>query len=161
MKANMNRLLSLSVTDSEYFSDSQNKIEFVSCPLKEIMCKGHLIEVNKSFIESENYRRKKDFQLTIETLKNAFYRTFELNESPCSNCTKLFRSTITESLENIHYELDMMTKGIFGNKRYRSSYQQADIVLKEFENLGLRETLQLNVSKNQFSDNYLNRSASF
>jgi len=160
MKTNKGRLFSLSVVDSDYFNNQQNKIELVSCPRKVMKCKEYLSIINKSYIESEQFRREKDFQRSIETLKSAFYITLDLKEPSCSKCAKIFRSTITESLENIHFELEKMSTGIFRNKRYQASYLKADIVLKEFENLGPYNMFQLDESKNQFLGNYLKKRAS-
>jgi hypothetical protein len=156
MKAKMSETFSFPVTDSEHFKDTQDTIELVSCPLKEMMCKFHLSAVNKSFLESELYRREKDYHRSIETLKSAFNITTELMEHPCTKCAQLFRSTIIESLENIHGELEKMSKGIFGNKRYQSSYIKVDNLLKEFENVEQRDKVQLNESKEQFLGNHLN-----
>jgi hypothetical protein len=153
----MRDLFSFSITDTdESTNDKPDKIELVSCPLKEMMCKFHLSAINKSFLESELYRREKDFHRSIETLKSAFNKTTELMEHPCTKCAQLFRSTIIESLENIHGELENMSKGIFGNKRYQSSYIKVDNLLKEFENVGQRDKVQLNESKEQFLGNHLN-----
>jgi len=117
-------------------SDNQkDKIELVSCPLKDIVCKGHLTEVNRNYLQSEQYHREKEFKKSIETLKSAFYKTTELMEHPCANCVQLFRSTIFKSMQNIHGELETMSKGIFGTKRYQSSYISADNALREFGNM--------------------------
>ena len=161
MKTNKSMLFSLTVSDSDYFNDAQNKIELVSCPGKDMKCKGQLSVINKCYSESEKFRREKNYQSSIEKLKYAFYITLDLKECQCLKCTKLFRSTITESLENIHGELESMTKGIFGNNHYRPSYLKAEIVLKEFENLGLSETLHLNITNDGISDNHLKNCASF
>ena len=133
MKANQRD--SFSQTQTGHSNGNPDKIELVNCPLKDIMCKGHLSEVNKSYLESEQFLRERDFHRSIETLKNAFYKTTDLIENPCANCAQLFRSTIVESMINIHSELNSMTKGIFGNKRYKSSYINADNALKEFGNV--------------------------
>jgi hypothetical protein len=152
----MRKLFSFSETETENFNVKKEKIELVSCPLKEMMCKFHLSAVNKSYLQSEKYRKEKDFHMSIETLKSAFNKTTELMEHPCTKCAQLYRSNIIESLENIHGELEEMSKGIFGNKRYQSSYIKADNVLKEFENVGQSKTFQLNESKERFLGNYLN-----
>ncbi len=77
-------------------------------------------------------------------------------DHPCTRCVRLYRSNIVESLENIHGELEKMSSGVFGNKRFHSSYIKADNLLKEFENVGLDYKFQLNETKGQFLGNYLN-----
>lgn len=102
--------------------------------MKSVLCKGHLYEVNKCYLDSEQYHKEKNFQQSIETLKSAFVKTTELTDHPCANCALLFRSVIIESMKNIYNELGQMSKGIFGTRRYQLSYLSAEMALKEFEN---------------------------
>jgi hypothetical protein len=155
MKAKLS-VFSLSETNSEHFKYTQETIELISCPLKEMMCEVHLSDVHKSYLESEHYRREKDFYMSIETLKNAFNKTKELMEHPCTKCTQLFRSNIIESMETIHTDLSKMSKGLFGKKRYQSSYNKVDSFLKEIENVGINDKFQLYDSKGMFLGNHLN-----
>ena len=156
MKASMKRLFSFSATKTENISNIKEKIELVSCPLKEMMCRFHLSVVNNSYLQSEQYRKEKDYHKSIDTLKSAFNKTTEMMDHPCTRCARLYRSNIVESLEIIHDELEKISTGIFGNKRYQSSYLKVDNFLKEFENIGLGNKFQLNESKEQFLGNYLN-----
>jgi len=160
MKAKINNPSSFSAIDSEYLNANQDKIQLVSCPGKEMICKEHLAVVNKCYVESVQFRRDKNFQQSIEALKNAFYKTTELEDEPCSKCAVLFRSTITESMENIHGELKKMTTGIFGKKHYQPSFILAENTLKEFENIKLCKTFHLYESKERFIGNYLKRHVS-
>jgi transposase-like protein len=156
MKAKMRDLLSFSETEIKRSDENPEKIELAICPLKEMMCKVHLSSVHKTFLESEKYRREKDFPRTIDTLKNAFNKTTELMGHPCTKCTQLYRSNIIESLESIHEELGKLSKGIFGNKRYKLSYINADNMLREFESAGLSNKFQINDSRERFLGNILN-----
>lgn len=114
---------------------SDNKIEVLNCPLKSLPCRGHIIELNRCYLDSEKYQKEKNFERSIEILKSAFFKTTELNDHPCANCSLLFRSMIIDSMKNIYNELDQMSKGFFGTKRYHLSYLSAGLALKEFENL--------------------------
>jgi hypothetical protein len=156
MKAMMRKLFSFSATETDNFKDKQLKIELVSCPLKEMMCKFHLSSIDKSYHESEQYRKDGDFEKSINTLKGAFIKTNELMDRPCTKCAQFYRTNIIESLENIHEELESIATGIFGNKKYQSVYINANSVLKEFENVGKSKKFQLNESKERFLGNYLN-----
>ncbi len=156
MKANIKRLFSSFEIEDDQFNVKQKKIELVSCPLREMMCKFHLSAVNKSYLESEQYRKQKDFHRSIEMVKTAFNKTLELMEHPCTRCIKHYHSNIIDSLEKIHGELEEISTGIFGNKRYQSSYLQSIKVLKEFESMGLNNDFQLNESNERFLGNYLN-----
>ena len=156
----MRKLFSSSALDTERLNNKQDKIELVSCPNKEMICQEHLSVVNKCYMISEQHRKDKNFNLSIEELKSAFYKTTELNELPCSKCAALFRSTITESLVNIHNELERMSKGIFGSKRFHSSLLMSESVLSEFENIKLCNTIQMNKSGEHYIGNYLKKKVS-
>lgn len=127
------RLFSLSRDDGEYFNNEENKIELVGCPRGGKSCLEHRSEINKRFQDSSRYHRGKDYQRSIEALQSAFTKTSELQESTCLNCAEFFRSTITQSLENIHDDLHNMSTGLFGTTRYQSSYVMARDVLTEFK----------------------------
>jgi alpha-ketoglutarate-dependent taurine dioxygenase len=156
MKTKLSEIFSFSEAGTENFKNTPATIDLVSCPLKEMMCEVHLSVVNKNYAESEKYRREKDFQKSIETLKIAFYKTVELMEHPCTKCTQLYHSNIIESMVTIHSDLAKMSKGLFGKKRYLSSYNKVDSFLKEIENAGFSEKFQLNESKERFLGNHLN-----
>jgi hypothetical protein len=160
MKTNLKKLFSFSASDTEYLNEKQDKIELLSCPRNGIICQEHLAVVNKCYVESEHYRKERDFDRSIDTLKSAFYKTTELSELPCSKCASLFRLTITESMEDMHKELGKMSNGIFSKKRYQTSYQLAGKVLKEFENVTICNTLQLNESKRRYIGNYPQKNVS-
>lgn len=149
MKDKTKKLFSLSVSDTEYFNDKNDKIEIVSCPFVEKKCRDYLSVVNRSHLESGRYRRDKDFQRSIEILKSAFYITTELQDPRCLKCAGLFRTTITHSLENIHGELGKMSTGLFRTKRYHASYIEAGNVLEEFKIERQTNSLQINEQKNQ------------
>ena len=156
MKAMMKKLFSFSVADTKNFKDDYYKIELVSCPLKEMMCNIHLSGIKESCLESEHFRKAKNFHKSIDSLKKAFYKATELMEHPCTKCAQQYRLNIVKSLTNIHGELEGMSKGIFGDKNYHSMYLMAENTLKEFENTRICNSVQLNESKIQFIGNYLN-----
>ncbi len=126
-------MFSISAKDSEYFKDNQNKIELVNCKSGGKNCKEHLSVINKSFLDSGNYQRSKDYQRSIESLKNAYDLTFELQEASCIRCAELFRSTIIQSMENMHDELHKMSTGLFKTKRFKNSYILAASILKDLK----------------------------
>ena len=156
----MRKPFSFSALNAEKSCNQQDKIELVSCPNKDMICKEHLAVVNKCYMISEQYRKDKNFNLSIEELKSAFYKTTELNELPCSKCAALFRSTITESLEDIHTELKKMSSGIFGSKRYQPSLLMSESVLKEFESIKLCNTIHMNNPGEHYIGNYLKKKVS-
>lgn len=147
MKVQDKRGISLSESDTEYSDAQRDKIELASCPQKSFKCREHLFVINENYRQSDQYIQNKDYHSSIENLKNAFYKTLEIKESSCLKCAEFFRSTISESLENIHKELGKMSTGIFKSKRFQSSYQEAATVLKEFENVGMCNTIHLRERK--------------
>jgi len=126
-------LFSISVPESKYFNDKQDKIELVSCPRVGKECVKHLSIINKSFLDSSRNMRNKEYARSIEVLKGAFYRTNELHEPSCTKCAEFFRSTIIQSLENIHGDLQKMSVGLFSRKRYQYSYVLATSILDELK----------------------------
>jgi hypothetical protein len=149
MNSNLKRFLSLSVIDSEYFNNSQDKFELEKCPKKDVKCNEQLSVINKIYIDAEFYRTEKDYKSSIETLRNAFYVTTELTESACTKCAEAFRAEIIKSVENIHFELKKITSGIFGNKNYRQSLTLAENVRNELKSFNLRDTFQIHRSSNK------------
>lgn len=135
MNVKLKNLFSSVGEDSKYLQDNVDKIQLESCPLKAQKCKEHLSIVNNYHAQSSKLFYDKKFHGAIENFKNAFYVTFELNESSCIKCADLFRSTITQSLENIHEDLRKMSTGIFKTNRYQECYKEADKVLNEFRDI--------------------------
>jgi len=160
MKAAMNSPYSISEAENEQIYVKQDKIELLSCPRKKMICHEQLSFVNKCYVQSEQSFIDKDFHRSIDALKNAFYKTAELNELPCAKCAALFRSTIVESVENYHNELERMTSGLFGKKSYISSREKAANVLDEFEKVKLHESFTADKTKNRFIGSYLKQKVS-
>lgn len=121
----------LTATESEYFDDNQDKFELVDCPINGKPCAKHLMVINASFKESCMHLRNKDYPRSIEALKGAYYVAANFQETSCGKCNELFRTTITQTLENIRIDLYKMTTGFFSTKRFYSSYKMACIVSDE------------------------------
>lgn len=136
MKAYWRRFLSLSKVGNDGWNNEEKKFEMVSCSINGKNCKNHLSEINNSFLICNQSNQNKDFHNAIEALKKGFYKSCELNDPICLGCSNLFRSTITQSLENIHNELENISGGIFGAKRYFKSYLKAYDTLYELKQVG-------------------------
>jgi hypothetical protein len=144
------------IKETEHSDIQIERIELVSCPLKEIICNVHLSTLNNSFLESKQYHKNRDFQKSIESLKIAFYKTIELMENPCTKCVQHFQTKIIESLEAIYGELNNIVKGIFGDKRFQQNLNTAVKLLKEFEDAVPNHTFNLREDKEKFLGNHLN-----
>lgn len=160
MSAIMNEVNSLSEAVIGQLQETQDKIELVSCPRKNMICQEHLSVVNKCYVESDQHFKDKDYLRSIDVLKEAFYKTTELKESPCSKCAKVFRSTITESVVSIHNDLERMSSGIFGRKSYKPSCAKAAEVIEEFEYISLHESFKAEKTKNRFIGNLVEKKVS-
>jgi hypothetical protein len=127
-----NKPFSMIRLDREQIMDAKDKIELLSCPNESKSCTKQLSSINVSFVESNIYRKDKDFTRSIEALKGAYHKTTELKDAACRKCVGLFKNTITQSLENIYEELEGMSTGFFKTKKYQASYMLANKVLKDF-----------------------------
>jgi len=101
----------------------QDKIELLVCHAGGHKCKEHLSMINDCYLEANNYHFEKDYLNSIESLKRAFFKTTQLNEESCVKCAVLFRSAITQSIENINGELQNLTTGFFRKKRLLPIYK--------------------------------------
>lgn len=124
---------SISGNKSKYIDESNPKIDLVKCHLNNSHCKKYLSEINQDFLDSENYRSNKEYNRAMEHLKSAFKNTFEKKENYCFRCADLFHSTLVQSLESIHEELQKLTTGFFRAKRYQPSLEMAENLLTEFK----------------------------
>jgi hypothetical protein len=113
----------------------QEPIELLYCPLKEkgSICIEHRAVINQSMLASRRHLMNKEYQVSIEELKIAFNKTTELQEATCQKCANFFRSTITQSMEQIHEDLRKMTTGFFKAKRFLPTFELANEVLAEFK----------------------------
>jgi hypothetical protein len=136
MRTNWRRFLSFSKVENDWTKNYGNKFEIVSCAIDGKNCKNYLSEINNCFLISNQSNQNKDFQNAIEALKKGFYKSCELNDPVCLNCSNMFRSTIKQSLANIHSELENISDGLFGAKRYFKSYLMACDALNELKQVG-------------------------
>jgi hypothetical protein len=127
----LNGISSLLKADKNYQPRGESKIELLGCPYGGQNCKTHLALINNNYLESAKYQNEKNYLRAIELLKSAYYTTHELQKTTCTKCASLFRSTITNSMSDIHKELQKMSTGMFRNKRYHDVYVEAGNALRE------------------------------
>lgn len=156
MKAKIKKLFSFYLSDTDKNIDNHYEIELVNCPIKEMMCNAHLTAVNKCYQEAEQYRKERNFNKSIETLRNAFNKASQLMEHPCTKCAHQYHLNIVESMVNINSELEEVSKGIFGDKNYTPVYLESIHVLDEFRNAKYLNLVQSYETKDRFLGNYLN-----
>lgn len=136
MKTNLRRLLSFCKDENDAASNFGNKFEIERCAINGENCKNHLSEINRSYLISNQSNQNKDYSNAIEALKKGFYKSCELNDPVCLSCSRMFRSTITQSIANIQNELENISGGLFGTKRYVNSYLMACDTLNELKQVG-------------------------
>ena len=158
MKTKLRKLFPFSYLDPGNLNPNPNKIELQSCLFKGEKCKENLSIINNLYWESEKYQINKEFEISAEKLKIAFYKTNEIKEVTCLKCSELFRSTITDSLNEMKVELEKMTHGFFGNKRYKASYILVDKVLQEIKKPELNNVIQQKNSNKHYIGSYLKKS---
>lgn len=159
MKTKKGDLFNLSEIDTDYYNDNQEKIELVSNTNLTKKCEKYLIIVNESFHKFDLFRREKDFGRAIEVLKDAYITTFELTESKSLKFAVFFRSTIYESLESIRNELRSLSKGIIRRKRFKTSFELAEMVLNELKILNENYTL-VKKENHHYIESYYKRNVS-
>ncbi len=151
MKAGTDNQVLYSASKTEIFCEEQNKIELLSCPNGKTTCKELLLVINKNFVIAHQAFIDKDFNRSIDLLKNTYYKTAELTDAQCQKCANLFRSTINDSLKDIHIDLNKMASGLFGKKSYRPICNKALNVLTEFDKAKINGSLQ----KERFNTTYI------
>lgn len=156
MKASIKKFFTFSSSQTEEFGDNQGIVEVFNCPLKEMMCKMHLADIYKSYVQSELYRKEKDYLKSIDSLKIAFTKATELMDNPCTKCAQHFRLSIINTMVSINDELEDISKGIFGDRNYQSVYLKSVETLNEFKNAKYMNTVHLDESKERFLGNFLN-----
>lgn len=133
MEGKKTGLFQICKKDSKYFNDRNLFIELESCPLEGKNCKEHRAFINRNMRISLNHVLNKEYAQSIEELKSAYYKTTELNQPTCIQCAELFRATITRSMEHIQEDLHKMSTGFFKAKRFNSSLEHVNSVLKDFK----------------------------
>lgn len=146
----------ISRINTQHFKQIKEKIELADCPLKVMMCEVHLTSIYLSLLETEKYRTLKKYEKSIETLKNAFDKTTELQNNPCTKCANHYRSNIIEKMETIIDEIRNNSNGIFRKKIQHPTYIKALEILREMTHLVNSTTHQLTEPKGKFLGNYLN-----
>ena len=111
----------------------QDKIELFKCPLGSMNCKQKLSEINKNYFESYSFLYGDEYQPSIQLLKVAFNKTFELQEPICKDCSEILRFIIIGSLKNVHDDLKKLSEGYFGKRKYKASYDLVKNVLEELK----------------------------
>lgn len=107
-------------------------IQFVSCQFNGSRCVHQRNKINQCLFKSHDSFIDKEYDDSIEELKAAYTETLEISGSPCANCAQLFRHRITQSMEQIHGELERMTTGFFRWDCHKPSYELASTTINEF-----------------------------
>lgn len=128
MKINWSKIFPMVADD---INDISDKIEYTgNDEAIEKICMKYLPAINEYFRESDRFYRDKNFDRSIEALKNAYDLAGEITEEKGQQCSLFFQATVIQSLENIHNELDRMSRGLFATRKYQPQFENADRLLK-------------------------------
>ncbi|MEZ5106971.1 MAG: hypothetical protein R2757_20870 [Draconibacterium sp.] len=144
---NKNGLL-LEKVEAVYTPPRENKFTLMNCSISGIHCKDSVLpEINRLYAEAEIYRINKEYQRSIELLQQAYQKTFELKESPCTRCVAFFQYNIKETLETMQDELYSMSNGIFSRGRYENILDRLGNVIGKMNPFKTEQSLQLSLRK--------------
>lgn len=119
--------------DSEYFSDDEDVIKLEFCKNDGEACRLQMEFMNGKLLLARKFVDKKEYPRALEVINEAFHSTFDLKFEQCQKCAKLFRVTILNSLDQMVYDLQKMTKGFFGNKNYKPDLVLAEKLFEELK----------------------------
>jgi len=131
-------------SDSDYFHDSEDHIKLDFCAEGGNKCRNQMALMNEDLLLARRLIENKEFTRGIKLIEEAYNSTFELKEQQCLGCADLFRATITHSLNTMIQDLEQMTKGFLGSKKFLPEVERAKKVLQE-----LKEKRQDKISDNQ------------
>lgn len=118
----------------EYFENENGPIKLESCPRNGKKCQDQRTNINACLLSSFAYFSDRQYRDSIDELKVAYHKTFEITESPCVKCANLFRQRIMQSLEQVENELQQMSSGLFWTKRHKPNYEYANSTIRELKN---------------------------
>lgn len=107
-------------------------IQFVSCQFNGSKCVNQRNKINQCLFKSHDSFVDREYDDSMEELKTAYTETLDILGSPCASCAQLFRHRITQSMEQIHGELEQMTTGFFRWDCHKPSYEVASTMINEF-----------------------------
>ncbi len=119
-------------TSSREKNGESEPIQFVSCQFNGSKCINQRRKINQCLFKSHGSFVDKEYDDSIEKLRAAYTETLDIMGSPCASCAQLFRSRITQSMEQIHGELERMTTGFFRWDCHKPSYEVASTMINEF-----------------------------
>ena len=117
--------------ENDYFFDEA--IEIISTDIKEDKLRNLLQDLNKLLNRARKFLIDKEYDEYFKTTRLAFHAAHDLNKNALKDYSELFMTFIKDSLAETRTELKIMSSGIFGKKRYRVYFDQANLLLEEFE----------------------------
>jgi hypothetical protein len=117
--------------DSDYFRDSEETIKLEYCPSGGNTCRLQMTFMNEKLLLARKFAENKEPAKAVDAIKEAFDSTYDLVADQCQVCARLFRETITESLNLLIREQDEMRKGFFRKRRTNIELRLAINMLQE------------------------------
>jgi hypothetical protein len=118
-------------TEGDYFQDDREIITLEKCSNGGEYCREVISKINTYLVQSRNFFIDKDFVKAIEMKKLAFDETFNFSQDTCQGCGLTIRNHIYSSAKEMVSELEKMTRGWFGKKKFLAQLEVANIIFHE------------------------------
>ena len=112
---------------------SHNTFELDTCPNGGFHCHDLLESVNNLLHDANLFVENKEYNRALELKEKAFNRIAELEKERCQPCGALFREVILNSINTHVTDLKKMSSGLFGKKKYKYHFQNAQRLAKRME----------------------------
>ena len=121
--------------DNDYFKDGEETIKLEHCADGGIACKLQMMLMNEDLMIARKLIENKEFTRAAQHIKQAFDSTWALKDNRCQGCAALFRNSVFAVLDNLISDLEDMTRGFFGSKKYRRDLERAVLLKQEILNM--------------------------
>ncbi len=113
---------------------SDKTIELDKCPNGGLFCPDLLENVNNLLHNANLYAQNKEYSRALELKETAFNQIVQLKNDRCQPCGTLFREVILNSVKMYITDLEKMSSGFFGKKKYKYHLKNAERLFKRMEN---------------------------
>lgn len=121
--------------DSDYFNDGEEAIKLEHCADGGKVCKLQMALMNEDLLIARKLIENKEFTRAAQYIRQAFDSTWSLKDDRCQGCAGLFRSSVFSVLDHLINDLEDMTRGFFGSKKYRMDLERALTLKQDIVNL--------------------------
>jgi hypothetical protein len=121
--------------DNDYFKDGDEAIKLEHCADGGKVCKLQMMLMNEDLLIARKLIENKEFTRAAQHIKNAFDSTWSLKDDRCQGCAALFRNSVFAVLDHLISDLEDMTKGFFGTKKYSKDLERVQLLKQDILNM--------------------------